>query len=282
MFERIYNCRRRYFALSGLLLIGMLIGGAPARAADFTRHFAKYAKDQAQPIDHSAWTAILRRYVQPDGAGVNRVDYAKLKREATGDLGSYLAALQKVDVTRLSRREQFAFWINLHNAATVKVVLDNHPVVSIRDIDISPGLLADGPWGAKVVAVNGVKLSLDNIEHDILRKFWRDPRVHFAVNCASVGCPNLAREAYTGARLDSQLDQAARAYVNNPRGVRFNGSRLTASKIFDWYGKDFGSSETALLKRIADYAAPELARRLRGASGIDHYEYDWTLNGAKR
>jgi len=126
------------------------------------------------------------------------------------------------------------------------------------------------------------ELSLDNIEHDILRKVWDDPRVHYAVNCASVGCPNLAREAYRGETLDAQLDAAARAYITSPRGISIEGGRVTASKIYSWYDEDFGNSEAGVIKHVSQYAEGEAASRLSGLSSIDDYEYDWSLNDVRR
>lgn len=274
---------RQTFIAAGMAFLLICSAHAPAvYAEDLARHFAKHGGPRGKIVDHSAWDEILKRYVKPDRRGVNRVDYARLKREAAGELAAYLGALQKVDVRQLSRREQFAFWVNLYNAATVQTVLKHYPVASIRDIDISPGFFADGPWGAKILTVNGIKLSLDDIEHGILRKNWHDPRIHYAVNCASVGCPNLARDSYTGAKLDEQLDRAARDYVNNPRGVRFEGSRLIVSKIFKWYKEDFGSSEQNVLKHLIQYANPQLANLLRATKSIAAYEYDWQLNDFKR
>ena len=128
-------------------------------------------------------------------------------------------------MTQLNQSEQFAYWVNLYNAKTVDLVVAHYPVRSIRDIGIS-GLLATGPWGKKVVRVEGVDLSLDDVEHKILRPLWRDPRIHYAVNCASAGrCPNLARSAYTGASLEAMLKVAARDYVNSPRGASIQNRR---------------------------------------------------------
>ncbi len=138
--------------------------------------------------------------------------------------------------------------------------------------------ISTGPWGKKVVSVEGVELSLDDIEHKILRAIWHDPRVHYAVNCASVGCPNLARTAFTGARLEAMLEAGARAFVNHPRGIEVKNGKVTTSSIYDWYEKDFGGSEKAVLDHVRHYASPELAQQIKNAKKVAAYQYDWRLN----
>jgi hypothetical protein len=121
-------------------------------------------------------------------------------------------------------------------------------------------------------------LTLNDIEHRILRPIFGDPRVHFAVNCASLGCPNLGAEPYLADRLDVQLDTAARAFINHPRGASISDSRLTLSSIFKWYGDDFGETVAERLEWVAAYANPDLAEQLTGWDGRISYEYDWRLN----
>ena len=158
--------------------------------------------------------------MKPSPDGVNRVAYGKVAPQDKQALASYVDRLSKVQVTKLARSEQLPYWINLYNAATVKVVLDHYPVESILKIDISPGLFAKGPWKKKLLTVEGEAVSLDDIEHRILRPIWKDPRTHYAVNCASLGCPNLQPRAFTAGNMDELLDAGARAYVNHPRGAR--------------------------------------------------------------
>ncbi len=230
---------------------------------------------------HAKWDRLLKTYVKPGAGGLNRVDYAAFKQKGHKDLKAYLGGLKKVDPTTLGSKDAYAYYVNLYNAKTIDVVLDHYPVKSIKDISLGGGLLASvtgGPWKAKVVEVNGKELSLDDIEHGILRKKYRDPRVHYAVNCASIGCPNLSRHAYTGAKLNAQLDEAARAYVNSPRGLRFDGNRLTASSIYDWFQADFGGTEQGVIAHAKEYAEPALSKKLSAAKSIDGYAYDWTLN----
>ena len=126
--------------------------------------------------------------------------------------------------------------------------------------------------------VRGIDLSLDAIEQDILRKGWRDPRVHYAVNCASISCPNLPLRAWRGAGLSVALDAAARAYVNHPRGERFEGTALVVSSIYSWYAADFGGSDAAIIRHLAAFASEPLRKRLEATARIARDTYDWSLN----
>lgn len=233
--------------------------------------------------DHAPWARLLEAHLeQGEGGAPNRFGYGALKAnsEDRAALRSYIASLEATDPGVLSRDEAFAFWVNLYNALTVEVVIDHYPVASIRDIAISPGLFSTGPWGKRLVTVAGRELSLNDIEHGILRPDFGDSRVHYAVNCASVGCPDLASRPYTGDELDAMLDRAARAYVNSPRGARVENGRLTASSIFKWYMKDFGGTEEGVLAELRKYAGPDLAAALENVSGVASYDYDWSLNDA--
>lgn len=275
--------------LMRLMLLPLVCLGAlsalapPARAGTIDTVFAVHAPSSPATVDHSAWTALLKTYIKPAEAGLNRLDYRRFKAEAHEPLKAYIASLQGVQVDGLARPEQFAFWANLYNAKTIDIVLDHYPVRSIRDINLGGGLFATftgGPWKAKVVKVNGHDLSLDEIEHTILRGIFKDHRVHFAVNCASVGCPNLAGEALTGARLDEQLRTGGADFVNSPRGLRLENGKLLVSNIFTWFKDDFGGSDDKVLAHIRRYASPNLVSRLANVSRISDAFYDWRLNDA--
>lgn len=231
-----------------------------------------------QTVDHGKWDMLLKAYVKPDASGLNRFDYQHVSTADREALRRYIDGLGKVPVSKLNRPEQFAYWINLYNALTIDVVLAHLPVKSIRDIDISPGFLASGPWDKKLIAVEGIEVSLNDIEHRILRPIWRDPRVHYGVNCASVGCPNLLTEAYTGATIDQMLDVAARAYVNTPRGAKIDENGLTVSSIYVWFKDDFGGNDQGVIDHLKRYAKPDLRAALEGRSTIDAHAYDWALN----
>lgn len=230
----------------------------------------------AEPIDHRVWDGLLQRYVKPSADGVNRVDYAALRQNDRETLKEYLETMQAINITQYPRDEQFAYWVNLYNAATVDVIIENYPLGSIRDI----GLIGQGPWKDKVLTVVGKRLSLDDIEHGILRPIWKDVRIHYAVNCASIGCPNLATRAFTGEALEDMLDEAAAGYVNHPRGFARVDGKLVASNIYDWYGSDWGA-QSDVLQHARQYATPETLKVLGKATGIDSFDYDWSLNEQK-
>jgi len=237
-------------------------------------HWQKHPLEASGEVDHGPWGRFLARYLVVDGAGVHRVRYAAVTDADRRALADYVDALAATTVTDLGPDQQLAFWLNLYNALTVAAVLDAYPVDSIRAID--------GVWRADRVTVEGRALSLDDIEHGIVRPVFADPRIHYAVNCAAVGCPDLGAEPYRSDDLDAQLTAAARAYVNDPRGVRIGvGGDVTVSSIYNWFQEDFGGSEAAVLDHLARYAAPELAADLAAADAIAGYAYDWALNDAR-
>lgn len=253
-----------------------------AQAKTPAEQFAPYTEGSNATVDHSAWSALLARYVTKSEDGINRVDYARFKSSDRATLASYIDALQNVNVAGLDRPEQFAFWANLYNAETIAIVLDAYPVASIKDISLGGGLVAaftGGPWKAKILKIGGAELSLDDIEHGILRPIFKDPRVHYAVNCASIGCPNIGVEAFAGATLEAQLDAAARAYINHPRGIRVEGGEVFASSIYSWFQDDFGGDDEGVLAHARRYADEALKEKLEAITNISDYGYDWTLNG---
>ena len=228
-------------------------------------------------VDHSAWDTFLGKYTRKDGKGINRVAYGSVSGADKKALQSYLASLQATDVTKLNRNEQYAFWLNLYNASTVNLGVKNFPINSILEIK-SNALDLKGPFNDNVAKVNGKSLTLDGIESGIVRPIWKDARLHYAFNCAAVSCPNLGSKAYKGATINAQLNSAARSYVNDPRGVRINNGKITASKIYFWYSGDFGKDEKAVLAHIKKFASPKLKSALGNKTSIDNYEYDWALN----
>jgi Protein of unknown function, DUF547 len=227
-----------------------------------------------------SWDSLLGRYVRAGSDGLNRVDYAGWKASASdmAALNSVVSAFAAMPISTLPRGEQFCVWANLYNALTIQVVLSRFPVRSIRDIRSSP--LALGPWKDKRITVQGQRLSLDDIEHNILRKQWRDARVHYSVNCASVGCPNLQRRGWRSESLDSDLNAAARAYVNSPRGARITGAgQVRVSSIYQWFKADFDNNDAGVLAHLRQFAAPALAGQLAGARIVGN-DYDWSINAA--
>jgi hypothetical protein len=203
------------------------------------------------------------------------VRYARVSDVGRRALGEYLDALQATAVSTLNRAEQQAYWVNLYHAVTVQEILDHYPVESIRKIE--SGWFSAGPWDKKLVTVEGEKVSLNDIEHRILRPIFRDNRVHYAVDCASIGCPNLQPVPFTAANSEALLEKAARDYINHPLGVRFEDGTLLSS-IYDWFQVDFGGTETGVVDHLCRYAEGPLADRLAGDVRDIEYGYDWDLN----
>lgn len=221
---------------------------------------------------HSVWSELLGRHVS---AGV--VDYQAMKKKENR-LDEYLAILDATDPQQLQKAERLAFYINAYNAYTVKLILINfengRPVKSIKDI----GGLFSGPWDIKLCRIGGKVYTLDNIEHDIIRPIFKDPRVHFAVNCASQSCPPLISEAYVGSRLDDQLQANTINFINNKEFNRLDGSTLYVSKIFKWFSEDFNDDIVAFFRQ---YAQGDLQSRLLELGDditVKYLDYDWSLN----
>lgn len=268
--------------IAALLNLTLGFGLAPAHAAfDESDAISAFRPGTGigDPFDTTTWTDFLARYVVTDAPnGVHLVRYRAVSAEDRARLDDWIDMMAAVDPRDASRDAQMAYWINLYNALTVQLILDHPDVDSIREI--SSGFLSFGPWDREAVTVTGMALTLNDIEHRILRPLFKDPRIHFAVNCASIGCPDLAAEAYDASNLESLLDEGARAYVNHPRGARFEGSRLHLSSIFDWYRTDFPEGRSGLYGWLADHAKPALADRLRAYDGNFRDDYDWALNAA--
>ncbi|MCG8693457.1 MAG: DUF547 domain-containing protein, partial [Minwuiales bacterium] len=210
-----FNLAMAIAVLATLLLWGLGQANAAPKSKLWERWTA-HDPSATQQIDHRAWDQFLRTYVRPNGSGLNLVAYSEVTAEDRRALEAYLSALAVTPISRFNRAEQVAYWINLYNALTIKVILDHYPVESIRKISISPGLFSIGPWDRKLIRIEGEELTLNDIEHRILRPIWQDPRIHYAVNCASISCPNLIPTAFTGANADELMTAGAREYMNSP------------------------------------------------------------------
>ncbi len=272
--------RRRYF---------LATAGAASLAALAPRAFG-----QAFDHSHAAWSALLKKHVVPlQGGRASQVRYAAFATDRDA-LKAYLATLSAVDSATFDgwpAAQRMAFLINAYNAFTVELILTRYPKLeSIKDL----GSLLSSPWKPKIVPLLGTQLSLDNIEHDMLRKrgSYDDPRVHFAVNCASIGCPALREEAFVAERLEAQLDEQAARFMSDRSRNRWNtaSQKVEVNKIFDWFGEDFRlglkgvTSLNVFLARHADRLADAPADRERirgGQASVAYLDYDWKLNDAK-
>lgn len=271
-------------AVVGLTAISVLVVAAvqvlSPPEADLWDKWAKHDDKSKATVSHEVWDDLLQKFVIKRADGVALVRYPAFDKEDRLALDHYVASLQEVDITDLNKEEQRAYWINMYNAVTVKVVLDHFPVKSIRDIDIASDVLANGPWKAKLVSVEGQELSLDDIEHRILRPIWQDPRIHYAINCGAISCPNLHNHAFTAQKMDETLDTLARDYVNDHRGIEVIDGEVHASKIYQWFQIDFGENDAEVLDHVRLYANDALRKKLEGITTIANYRYDWSLNQA--
>ncbi|WP_299978313.1 DUF547 domain-containing protein [uncultured Pseudoteredinibacter sp.] len=221
------------------------------------------------------WQAFLERYVSTDSSGLNRVDYAAVTEDDKLALNRLQDSLVNVDPRGWSDSEQQAFWINSYNLSVVSLVLQHYPVSSIKDIRLSfKSLFNGGPWEDKLIKVAGIKLSLNDIEHRILRPIWKDQRFHFALNCASVGCPNLANDIYRAQTLNEQLNLAEKTFLQSLRGFERTDNAYQVSSIFNWYWRDFSDKKTNLWEYFQKQGLID-----EPVEGFQ-YQYDWSLNEA--
>ena len=264
-----------------LFLLALPASALGAPRANLWSDWLAHDPESSLRVDHDPWDAFLAAYLSPGPDGVNRLAYARVTDRDKAALDAYVKKLAATPVSRLAREEQLPYWINLYNALTVQVVLDHFPVKSITDIDISPGLFSFGPWDKKLLVVEGREVSLNDIEHRILRPIWKDPRLHYAVNCASLGCPNLRGKAFARGNTETMLELGAREYVNHPRGMSVKKGELVVSSIYHWFKEDFGGAGQGVVEHLRRHASPQWRDRLAGFEDYGDHHYDWTLNGAE-
>ena len=219
-------------------------------------------------IDNSIYASLLKKYVTDA-----RVNYNGLKNDEK-KLDRYLNLMSSTDVKSLSRNDQYAFYINAYNAFTLKLILTRYPGInSIKEI----GGFFSNPWKKKFISLQGKTVNLDYIEHQVLRPQFKDPRVHFAINCASKSCPSLRNEPYEADQIEKQLDEQARAFINDKKHNYYKEGYLYLSKIFDWFKDDFNDNPLLFIKQYAD---GDLKEKLRNESDIkiNYLEYNWSLN----
>ena len=271
------------FTLLALNMVA-LIWATPTRAAPTDQlwsHWASHDHQSTVSVDHRPWQTLLSRHVVASDDGINRVTYSDFNDASKTLLNQYLTTLSNVQPTQLNQSQQLAYWVNLYNSLTVQVVLDHPKKDSIRSMG---PLLSFGPWDKTYLTIEGKPVSLNDIEHRILRPIWQDHRLHFVLNCASIGCPNLSRTAYTSDNIEDALARAEQTFLQHPRALSLSDKGvLQLSSLFDWYREDFADNESALLAYLAkqrpDLAETLLVYPIGSNSNID-YVYDWSLNAA--
>lgn len=215
----------------------------------------------AQNFDHSKWDTFLKLHVDQTG----NVDYKSIKEDES-KLKEYLNQFIKKAPSKSWRKEEkLAYWINAYNAFTIKLLVDNYPLKSIKDIE--------APWDKKFIPIDGELISLNYIEHEILRQM-NEPRIHVAINCASVSCPQLLNEAFIAGELNSQLNKVTSRFINNPTKNIISGNQLHLSKIFMWFKKDFGQKDSSIIEFINQYSLV----KAKPDSKINYLKYNWNLN----
>jgi len=254
------------FMLPAFFLAGLLC------LTSCTNRLTYKVKPQMPPVGHEIWDGLLKKHVAPDGF----VDYKGMIQDRA-ELNRYLHLLESSHPQRSwSRAEQMAYWINAYNAFTVKLIVDHYPVTSIKDI--KKGIpFVNTVWDIKFINIQSEVYDLNAIEHGILRKNFPDGRIHAAVNCASYSCPVLRAEAFTADRLESQLDDSMRRFVNDPLRNRVKADQAELSAIFNWFGGDFKKDEGSVRAFVNKYADTPMSDNAK----ISHLDYDWSLNEAK-
>lgn len=237
------------------LLITLLI------SLGLTNSEINFQQDQNQDKGiHASWNVLLQQYVDVDG----NVDYHSWKKSQT-DLDKYIQLLEKTPPANYwDKNDSLAYFINAYNAVTVKLILDNYPLKSIRDIK--------DPWDSKSLNLPNNRLTLNDIEHKVLRKM-DDPRIHFAINCASASCPQLSNEAFRASKVQKQLEEATALFINDTSKNQISEKNIGLSKIFLWFSKDFGSKK----ERIA-FIQKYSQKPFKDNAKIKYQEYDWSLN----
>ncbi|OEF22968.1 DUF547 domain-containing protein [Vibrio rumoiensis] len=239
-----------------------------APKADLWAYWNSSNEKSTQVIDHSAWQGVLNHNLTVKGQN-HLFGYANITAQDKQALKGYITTLTKQDPLQFNKKEQFAYWVNLYNALTVELILDNYPTKSITKLG---GVFSFGPWDKDITTINGKKLTLNDIEHRILRPIWKDKRIHYAVNCASLGCPNLASQAFTSSNTEALLKQAESEFVNSTKGVNIQNGMVQLSSIFEWYAVDF-DGESGVIKYLTQFH-PELKQIKKKPS----YDYNWALN----
>lgn len=224
-------------------------------------------RSDTMAISHKTWTALLQKHVADDG-NVNYKGFITDKQILTVYLNGLSDAAPG---NHWTEAEQLAYWINVYNAFTIKLIIDNYPLESIKDI--SKGLpMINSPWDIKFFKIGGIPIDLNTVEHEILRKQFNEPRIHFAINCASISCPKLRNEAFEADILETQLEDQTRGFIHNPNKNKISASETSLSKIFSWFESDFkvvGGFQNLLKLHQKDY---------NPKNSIRYLDYDWNLN----
>lgn len=233
--------------------------------------FNKIAENKSKAINHKQWSSLLKKYVDSKGD----VNYKGFIKDSAA-LNKYLKLLSDhAPDSSLTKDEKFTYWINAYNAFTVKLITQNYPLKSIKDLGSTA--TKNSPWDKKFFTIGGKEMTLNNIEHDILRKQFNDPRLHFAINCASFSCPKLLNSAFEANTLNKQLNARAVDFLNDTSKNIISSSNAQLSSILLWYGDDFTKTGISKIEYINKYSR----NKIFPTTKIDYLKYNWALNEQK-
>lgn len=240
----------------------------------FSSCFTGIPKGDKKPIEHTEWTSLLKKHVDNDGF----VDYKGFIRDSA-ELNDYLEKLSNnAPAKNWSKNDKFAYWINAYNAFTVKLIVDNYPVKSIKDLGPeNPIIFVNTVWDKKFFTIGGKEMTLNTIEHKILRKKFDDARVHFAINCASYSCPKLRTEAFEASKLDAQLTDQAIDFLSDKRKNKVSTDQPQLSSIFKWFDKDFTKNGQTKIQFINKFSPV----KINDNADLSYLDYNWELNEKK-
>lgn len=248
--------------ISCLLLFSAISSLSASGVSGNTTTTTEVANTPSVAITHAEWDYLLKKYVSAEG----KVNYPGLKQDKA-KLEVYLKKLStNPPAADWSSKDKLAYWINVYNAFTVKLIVDNYPLKSIRDLG--------EPWDKKFILIGSKTYSLNEVENQIIRKEFAEPRIHFAVNCASFSCPALLNEAFTGDKLEDQLTRQTKAYINNPAHNTISANKAQVSQLFSWYADDFKKSAGSVSAFINKYST----MKIKDDSKLEYKDYGWNLN----
>lgn len=267
-----------FLAIILVLALGVSIKGYllyQAISPNAITYWDESNENNNQQINHDLWADVLSLYLFTDSKMNTRgFAYGQVTPDNKVKLQQYLQHLQGINPKEYSKNEQLAYWVNLYNALTINLILEHYPVDSIKDI----GDGFTGPWNLELARINDKSVTLNQIEHGILRALWQEKRLHYVINCASVGCPDLPLKPFNSNNIEEQLNNAATRFINQHKAVTLSENTLTLSSIYSWFSDDFGENTQVLLKHIKQYAKPDLKFELNKFSGNIEYTYNWKLN----
>jgi hypothetical protein len=256
--------------------LGNLAVAAPK--PDLWQYWSTYDPASTVQVNYQPWNHFLSQYLVSDKKGNTLVKYGSVSDSDKQALNQFIDKMISMNPLLLNRNQQFAYWVNLYNALTVQLILKNYPVKSITKLG---GFFSFGPWNDKITTINGKAMTLNDIEHRILRPIWKDKRIHYVVNCASMSCLNLRIKALDPNHLNAELSQAETEFINSPKAVKEVDGNIILSEIYDWYAVDFGDKASLIQYLSSHLKNKALKEKIEQPDVTLKYQYNWSLNEFK-